>query len=461
MPPLIMRLSQVLFRLNQAAAAQAELERHQQIAVKRPNIPNDPTFFEKSRHTLARLPEVPPEQPSLDGVKVVFTDATQSAFGEAASRFHGPIGVIDADRDGQYGLLVAETDQGFRLLENENGAFRPRGELLSGIPDAKYGRSLVGDLNNDRLEDAIVLSDKGAMVFALADDGTLSDVTSVSGLRAVVAHDGLLADLDFTGKLGLVVAGEQGVAVFRNQGDRVFHNVTEAFGIPAGAAPAHQLAVDDWNGDDLPDLFIGRNGQPPQLLLNQHGGGMKPGGPEAERLAPTTDVSRPSSGAGDGSLQWPSGGVLAPGDLNNDRRVDLAIATADGIEVVFGGLKDRAKISVPGFSPATLALLDYDNDGWLDVLAAADRVRIWRNLGRAGFRESTAELGLTATSPSRVESIAAVDFDDDGDTDLVISAAGQGLQFLRNDGGNANRQIKVRLIGKRSNASGLGVPASS
>ena len=34
---------------------------------------------------------------------------------------------------------------------------------------------------------------------------------------------------------------------------------------------------------------------------------------------------------------------------------------------------------------------------------------------------------------------------------------GQGLKLLRNDGGNANQQLKLRLIGNRSNASGLGI----
>ena len=55
-----------------------------------------------------------------------------------------------------------------------------------------------------------------------------------------------------------------------------------------------------------------------------------------------------------------------------------------------------------------------------------------------------------------VDSLVAADFDQDGDTDLVTSAPG-GLKFLRNDGGNANKQLKLRLLGNRSNASGLGV----
>ena len=82
---------------------------------------------------------------------------------------------------------------------------------------------------------------------------------------------------------------------------------------------------------------------------------------------------------------------------------------------------------------------------------------MWRNRGQAGFSETTKELGLDRLVLGTVESIVAADFDNDCDSDLLLSLEGQGLQLLRNDGGNANRQLKLQLIGNRSNASGLGV----
>jgi len=45
----------------------------------------------------------------------------------------------------------------------------------------------------------------------------------------------------------------------------------------------------------------------------------------------------------------------------------------------------------------------------------------------------------------------------DGDTDFWIDADQTGLKFLRNDGSNSNLQLKLRLIGNRSHASGLEV----
>ncbi len=101
-----------------------------------------------------------------------------------------------------------------------------------------------------------------------------------------------------------------------------------------------------------------------------------------------------------------------------------------------------------------LLLLDYDNDGWLDILAYGNGLRVWRNEGKAGFKDVTATLGLDKVG--EVDSVAAADFDGDGDTDLILGTPG-GLHFWRNDGGNVNKQLKLRLAGNRSNASGLGV----
>jgi hypothetical protein len=145
------------------------------------------------------------------------------------------------------------------------------------------------------------------------------------------------------------------------------------------------------------------------------------------------------------------------GDLNNDLRNDLVIAVGNHLECILSGVKEHTVIPLGGFSPSILNLVDYDNDGWLDISAAGDGLRIWRNLGRAGFREMTEELRLSKVVHGHVTSIRAADFDQDGDTDLLLTLRGEGLQLLRNEGGNANQQLKLRLFGNRSNASGLGI----
>ena len=151
---------------------------------------------------------------------------------------------------------------------------------------------------------------------------------------------------------------------------------------------------------------------------------------------------------------WPVGSVIAMGDLNNDLRADLVVAGERELTIIFGGLKKQLTLPLRGLQVKGILLVDYDNDGWLDVIAYGNGVRVWRNLGKAGFADVTAELGLDKIGP--VDALVAADFDGDGDTDLIASTP-NGLRFLRNDGGNANRQLKLRLAGNRSNASALGV----
>ncbi|MEY4916164.1 MAG: hypothetical protein RL616_77, partial [Verrucomicrobiota bacterium] len=150
---------------------------------------------------------------------------------------------------------------------------------------------------------------------------------------------------------------------------------------------------------------------------------------------------------------WPAGNVLATGDLDNDLRADLIVAGKKNLEIIFAGNKPKLSLPLNGLQAKGLLLTDYDNDGWLDLIAYGNGLRVWRNLGSAGFTDVTAALGLDKISS--VDSIFAADFDADGDTDFIFSTP-SGLQFWRNDGGNANQQLKLHLVGNRSNASALG-----
>ena len=70
---------------------------------------------------------------------------------------------------------------------------------------------------------------------------------------------------------------------------------------------------------------------------------------------------------------------------------------------------------------------------------------------------ATKTLGRGSLAGGPFASLAFADFDLDGDSDVVASALAGGIKYLQNDGGNGNHQLKVRLLGNRSNASGLGV----
>jgi hypothetical protein len=246
---------------------------------------------------------------------------------------------------------------------------------------------------------------------------------------------------------------KNGVTFLRNQGPGVFSDVTASLGLPELASAATSIAMGDWNGDDLPDLFIGSEGKPPRLLLNLHGGKFRASGPQVAQLTPTSDVNAP---AADETSTWPQGSVFTIGDVDGDLRNDLVVATSAGFEIVFGGRQERGTVAAGNVAATRLQLLDYDNDGWLDLFVSGPTLRVWRNLGRGQFREETSNLGLEKLA-GPVELICGADFDQDGDSDLLVSTGSDhALHVLRNEGASANQQIKVRLIAKRSNSSGIG-----
>lgn len=432
------RLSQLLLRLGQQAEATTALQKHQELLAKNPNRPNDVAAFEKCKHTAAKVP-FKLEQPLADGVKVMFTDATTSMLSNAAS-FSGPIGVIDLAHDGRNSLFVGH-GEGFRLLINRGGTFEVSGQWSQGVSGVNYRACLVGDLQNDRTEDVVVLGERASHVFKFTTNGVVTEVTGATTITNLSAIDGALLDFDYTGKLGLLALQPDGRP-------RYFRNLSSAFamyfseqnvtsGLPATVTGAANLTVEDLNGDELLDVLVARDGAVPLAFARQRGGPFA-----ATNLGGALPVAR----------------VLTTGDLNNDSLPDVAAATKESVEVIFGGAVPALRLALGGFSVSVLTLVDFDNDGWLDLVAAGPAgLRAWRNAGAAGFRDATTALGLDKIARGAVKFIAAADFDGDCDTDLAVAVEGAGLQFLRNDGGNTNHQLKLRLIGNRSNASGLGV----
>jgi Flp pilus assembly protein TadD len=427
-------LSQALLRVNREDEAKKELETHQAL-VKPGAPPASAATFEKSKYTQARVP-FKLEQPAKDGPKITFTDATKEAFGAEAQNFSGPIGVLDANHNGWNSLFVVEKGQGFRLLWNTNGTFHPYQEAYPFIPDAKYSKMLVADLQNDRYDDVIVLGDKGSHVFKFATNGFAMDVTPVSRLTSLNATDGTLVDLDFTGKLDLVaVTGTNDVRIYRQFGPLLFSDITRTSGIPAILKDAQSVLVEDWNKDETMDLIVSRKSGAPLLLEKQRGGPLAP-----------KEITN-----------WVSGAVFATGDFDNDLRSDIAIATGGKIVVSLNGSSEPKEIPIPPNEKIQqIATVDYDSDGWLDLWTVGDRIHVFRNLGISGFEDVTAKLGLDKFDGGPISEIHFADFDMDCDSDAVVALANGGLRYLRNDGGSANHQIKVQLFGNRSNASGIG-----
>lgn len=428
-PAAYYRLSQVLIRQGETDEAAALLEKHREVTAGR-TIPSDPSFFEQCLHTQMRVPFVL-EQPDERGIEVKFVEVTAEWLPDASS-YNGPVGLIDFQRLGQPGLLVIHHDQ-FRLLTFTNGQFQTAGTPVPAKADGGYTKVLVGDLDNDRYEDAIVLGTNSSHVLKLGAEGRITDRTLLTGLNELKAVDGELSDLDFTSKLSLVVAlpDGQGVRFHRNLGNVMFRDDTAAIGLPTNAFTVTQVTVADWNKDDLPDVIaVGESAT--RVFANQRGGQM-------------SETNVPSLSA--------ASRCVVVQDLNNDFRPDTAKLVGQQLALSYGGLTNVVTLELGG-DFQQLETLDYDNDGWLDLLAHGPAgVRVWRNLGARGFVETTSALGLAAQG---VKQVFAADLDNDCDTDLIFVLDGGALKFWRNDGGNQNHMVKLKAVGNRSNHSGLG-----
>ena len=117
--------------------------------------------------------------------------------------------------------------------------------------------------------------------------------------------------------------------------------------------------------------------------------------------------------------------------------------------------------------------IDYDNDGWPDIVQAngamVDNVTLYHsavqykepllmfhNLGHGQFEKVSETLGADFMRPIAGRGLATADFFNDGAVGLAVVCRGDYPELLRNDGGNQNHWLEVLLIGTKSNRDGIG-----
>jgi hypothetical protein len=116
---------------------------------------------------------------------------------------------------------------------------------------------------------------------------------------------------------------------------------------------------------------------------------------------------------------------------------------------------------------------DFDLDGYPDIFAANGHIEpdinrvqpkisyrepplLFRNTGAGHFEDASNAVGADFRKPMVARGAAYADFDHDGDLDVLITNNGGPAVLFRNDGGNKNHWLTVRLAGSKSNRSGLG-----
>lgn len=429
----------------------AASEHHQQEFLRLREIQGDATrsaeALETSRYTLAE-PAAASDAPAAaaaDAPAVRFALADDALPAGPAPAVAAA--VLAVDEAGRPTLVTVDGEGRLALLEPAAGGGFSRRELAARVPFAP-DQALVGNFYDpvaegepyDPAEDArndLLLLGDGAAALLLADGAELVDVTAAAGAEfaagLAAAVRAAWVDADHDGDLDLAAAGPAGLRLFQNHGDGGFSEVTEAVGATLDGAAA-DVAAADLDGDVAVDLVVARGAAGTAVLDNQRAGSF------ARRPEPPGP--------------WPPATRVALDDFDNDGRPD-ALLVAAGEAVIVPAAGGRQTLGLGGGDPAP-ARIDFDNDGWLDLaVAAGDGVRLWRNGGAGGWAEVTAASGLDSVTLPAVSDLVAADLDGDGDSDLVAVTA-QGLRRLDNRGGDANRQLVLRLVGTKTNPGGIG-----
>ena len=362
----------------------------------------------------------------------------------------------------------------------------------SGIKARGYGMGVaVGDVDNDGCADLYLTNLGPNQLFHNNCDGTFTDVSKQS--RTDDPGWGVSAsflDFDRDGWLDLFVGNyvSYGVEkdircfmlaggpnycppqVYRAQPSKLYHNnrdgtfsdVTAAAGMAAEFGPALGVATADFNGDGWIDIYVANDGQPNQLWINQRNGTFK-----NTALASGTALS--DEGKAKSSM-----GIDA-GDFDNDGDEDLFITelTGQGSDLyvndgsgVFEEQSARAGIRFPTlpYTGFGTAWLDFDNDGWLDLLTVngavtrdpqrpkdlfslQQRKQLLRNLGNGRFEEVTGRAGAVFQLAEVGRGAAFGDIDNDGDIDVVVGNDSGPVRLLINNVGNHNHWMGLRLAG--------------
>ena len=382
--------------------------------------------------------------------------------------------------------------------QKSDGSFEDVTEK-AGLEGSGYGMgAAVGDYDNDGYEDLFVTSYGGNHLYHNNGNGTFSDVTEKAGVRGSGwSTSAAWVDLDGDGLLDLVVlrymqwdfhdvwCGEKKEGyrsfchpdqfepivplVYHNDGNGHFTEVAKQIGFTK-PGKGLGIAIADFNGDGHIDVFIANDSVPEGLYQNKGDGTFE-------------DVALLSGSAVDGDGHVFAGMGVDFADYDNDGLPDLAITDlAYQKYALFRNNGDGSFAYVTdssGLGTMTLLhsgwgmrLVDYDNDGWKDLLIGQAHVLdtiqttypqlryrepmlLARNTGR-GFVDISRNSGAPFHEAWASRGMAIGDLDNDGRMDAVVTENGGPVHILRNQTETPNHWITLNLVGHKSNRDAIG-----
>jgi hypothetical protein len=371
----------------------------------------------------------------------------------------------------------------------------------SGLALTIYGMgAAAADYDNDGDMDLYITALAADRLFQNQGNGTFKDVTDSSGLgNPDFGSSAAFLDYDRDGWLDLFVAnyvhwsrdtdifcsldGEtksyctpqayQGATprLYRNLGNGRFQETTEKAGLLDNSNKGLGVLVFDYNNDTWPDIMLANDTQPNKLWENKHDGTFEEVGVLAGIAFSEDGVARGAMGIDAGDYDRSGYESVLIGNFSNEM-----LSLYHNEEGIF--FIDDAPTSNLGISSLlTLTFgcffIDYNLDGFLDIFTANGHVEndinsvqekvfykqpphLFQNLDGRRFKEVTQELGKEFAAPRVSRGAAYGDFDNDGDLDILVTTCGESPRLFRNDGGNQNNWITLKLVGEKSNRNGIG-----
>ena len=394
-----------------------------------------------------------------------------------------------------------------RLFKNNRDGTFTDITTKSGMTRSGWGQGCcVGDYDNDGLDDLFVSYYGQNILYKNHGNGTFTDVTAKAGLsQAKQRWNSGCAFLDFDrdGHLDLFVANYidfdiktaplpeaagcayKGIQVacgppgldggknilYRNNGNGTFTDVSQKAGMwETIGTYGLSVTVADLNNDGWPDIYVANDSTAATYYENQKDGTFKDLAIEAG-IAYSPD-GKPQAGMG-----------VAVGDFNRDGLLDIVKTNFAGdTDSLYqnlgdGTFEDHTYLSGLGINTRYLGwgvgFVDLDNDGWLDIFISnghvypevdashldspyAEHKYVYRNLRNGQFEEVTNVAGAGMMAPVPARGCAFGDYDNDGDMDVVVNCVNTLPQLLRCDTTVQRNWIKIRLVGKKANRSGIG-----
>jgi len=430
----------------------------------------------------------------------------------------GPGGaLIDYDNDGDLDVFIVQGAMLGRDKDIREATFPPVGPLP---PGDRLFRNLLGETGDlrfvDVTDDAGIVSTGYGMGVAAGDydadgfvdlyvtnfgpnvllrndgDGTFTDVTDRSG----TAEDrwstsAAFFDYDGDGRLDLFVCNYVDFTLanhkacysetsardycgplsyqaypnrlFRNLGDGTFDDVTATSRIARGYGGGLGVVCSDLDGDDRVDIYVANDKRANLYWVNLGDGTFR----DDALLA---GCALDADGRTEGSMGVDAGDFDADGDqdlfVTNLSDETATLYRNDGTGL-FDDATVEAGLAAPSltFTGFGTAWVDYDNDGWLDIIVVNGEIKtiealaargdpyplhqtkqIYRNRGDGHFEEITAQAGDAFRLSEVGRGAAFGDVDNDGDTDVLVLNNNGPARLLVNQVGNRNSWVGVRMM---------------